>query len=117
MSSWSVFLQHTVELSQQVNQKVTDDNRTEVIQKVQQLLTVRSKLLPQLPHPENEEEKAKVAKVKNLDVDINQKLEILFNGLKEEMRNMKRQKSSNQKYTNPYQSVASYDGMFMDRKK
>ncbi|MCP3028111.1 flagellar protein FliT [Halobacillus sp. A5] len=117
MSSWSVFLQYTEELSQQVNQKVKDDNRDEVIQEVQRLLKKRAQMLEGLPQPADEEEKAIVKQIMYLDVDINQKLEFLFNGLKMEMRHMKRQKSSNKKYTNPYESVASYDGMFMDRKK
>ncbi|GGF31335.1 hypothetical protein GCM10010954_33160 [Halobacillus andaensis] len=117
MSSWSVFLQHTEELSQQVHQRVTDDNRARVIQNVQRLLAVRSELLPELSQPEDEEEKARVERVKSLDKDIQQMLDLLFGGLKREMRNVKRQKSSNQKYTNPYQSLSAYDGMFMDRKK
>ncbi|WP_101843037.1 flagellar protein FliT [Halobacillus sp. Marseille-P3879] len=117
MSSWAVFLQYTEELSQQVNQKVKDENRSQVIQEVQRLLEERAKLLKDLPQPADNEEKEMVKQVMRLGLDINQKLEFLFKDLKVEMRHMKQQKSSNQKYTNPYHSVASYDGMFMDRKK
>ncbi|MFC7063344.1 flagellar protein FliT [Halobacillus seohaensis] len=117
MEIWQQFLSITERLSQKVNQKVTDDNREQVIVDVQQLLDQRSDLINQLPQPETESEKSTVQRVMELDLDINQKLEFLFDGLKGELRNMRKQKSSNQRYTNPYQSVASYDGMFMDRKK
>ncbi|WP_390216766.1 flagellar protein FliT [Halobacillus campisalis] len=114
---WRQFLTITELLSKEVNRKVTDDNRQEVVQEIQRLLGERSAIIQQLPQPQTNQDKEIVQTVMSLDLDINQKLEFLFNGLKVELRQMRRQKSSTQRYTNPYQSVSSYDGMFLDRKK
>ncbi|MCP3031422.1 flagellar protein FliT [Halobacillus sp. A1] len=114
---WQHFLTITELLSKEVNRKVTDDNRQEVVQEIQRLLGERSAIIQQLPQPQTNKEKEIVQTVMSLDLDINQKLEFLFNGLKVELRQMRRQKSSTQRYMNPYQSVSSFDGMFMDRKK
>ena len=52
-----------------------------------------------------------------INEDVQNKMQVIFTDLKTEMKQVKQQKKSNQSYTNPYKSVQTMDGMFMDRKK
>ncbi|MGP4061274.1 flagellar protein FliT [Halobacillus sp. H74] len=116
MSVWTEFSSITKKLDEVVHQQVTEKNRTAVIDEVEVLLEKRASMLENLPEP-SREEKPLVKDVLQRDLKINQKLEFLFDGLKGDMRNMKKQKSSKQRYINPYQSVSGYDGMYLDHKK
>ncbi|SFF68087.1 flagellar protein FliT [Halobacillus alkaliphilus] len=117
MTVWKQFYDLTQELEEKVHQTVTEKNRGEIVAYVEEILAERSALLHKLPQPESEGERALIADVLQKDIKINQKLEFLFDGLKRDMRNMKKQKSSKQRYANPYQSVSNYDGMYVDHKK
>ncbi|QAS53709.1 flagellar protein FliT [Halobacillus litoralis] len=116
MSVWTEFSSITKKLDEVVHQQVTEKNRTALIEEVEVLLDKRASMLENLPEP-SQEEKPLVKEVLQRDLKINQKLEFLFDGLKGDMRNMKKQKSSKQRYINPYQSVSGYDGMYLDHKK
>ncbi|MGV2621487.1 UNVERIFIED_CONTAM: flagellar protein FliT [Halobacillus marinus] len=116
MCVWEQFLTVTKELKHTVEQPVTDQNRAGIIADIQKLLAKRDDLLPHLPQPSQSEQEL-VRAVGNHDLVINQKMEFLFEGLKRDMRNMKKQKKSKQSYTNPYQSISGYDGMYLDHKK
>ncbi|MCA1011241.1 flagellar protein FliT [Halobacillus halophilus] len=117
MTVWEQFYELTQQLEEKVHQTVTEKNRAEMVAYVEGILAERSALLLKLPQPESEAEREMIAEVLHKDVKINQKLEFLFNGLKRDMRNMKKQKSSKQRYANPYQNVSNYDGMYLDHKK
>ncbi|MFZ0474236.1 MAG: flagellar protein FliT [Halobacillus sp.] len=117
MALWNQFHDLTQQLEEKVHQTVTERKRAEMVAYVEEILAERSALLHKLPQPESEEERALIADVLQKDIKINQKLEFLFDGLKQDMRNMKKQKSSKQRYANPYQSVSNYDGMYVDHKK
>ncbi|MGP4077715.1 flagellar protein FliT [Halobacillus sp. K22] len=117
MDVWEHFYDLTTQLEEKVHQTFTERNRSEMVAHVEKLLAERDALLLKLPQPENEAERALIDDVLQKDLKINQKLEFLFDGLKRELRNMKKQKSSKQRYTNPYQSVSTYDGMYVDHKK
>ncbi|CDQ19216.1 flagellar protein FliT [Halobacillus karajensis] len=116
MGAWQEFLRITAALDEVVHQPVSDHNRASVIENIDKLLETRANLLPKLKTPSKEEETL-VKEVKQRDLKINQKLELLFDRLKRDMRNNKKQKSSKQRYVNPYQSVSSYDGIYVDHKK
>ncbi|WP_232324889.1 flagellar protein FliT [Halobacillus mangrovi] len=107
----------TTELDKIVHQPISDSNRADLLDRVDVLLDKRQSLMGELTQPSTDEEREMIEKVKRLDVKVNQKLEFLLTDLKRDMRNNKKQKSSNQRYTNPYQNVSSYDGMFFDHKK
>lgn len=117
MNGWKKFLDVTTELDEVVHQQISDKNRTALLDQVDVLLDKRQSLMGELTQPYTDEERAMIQKVKKLDLKINQKLEFLLTDLKRDMRNNKKQKSSKQRYTNPYQNVSSYDGMFFDHKK
>ncbi|UOR14058.1 flagellar protein FliT [Halobacillus amylolyticus] len=114
---WEQFASITAQLDEMIHQRVTDQNRTKVLEEVDKLLDQREQLLTSLPQPQTSEEQAIVERIIKREPAMNQKLEFLLNDLKVDLRNMKKQKSSKQRYTNPYQSVSTYDGMFMDHKK
>ncbi|UOQ95616.1 flagellar protein FliT [Halobacillus shinanisalinarum] len=114
---WEQFALVTAQLDETVHQKVTDQNRKDVLEEVEKLLDQREQFLTKLPQPQTSEEQAVIERIIKREPTLNQKLEFLLNDLKVDLRNMKKQKSSKQRYTNPYQSVSAYDGMFMDHKK
>ncbi|MYL70015.1 flagellar protein FliT [Halobacillus litoralis] len=116
MGVWTEFASITANLDEVVHQPVHEMNRTAVIEEVETLLNKRGVLLEQLSEP-SQEEKQLVSEVQKRDLKINQQLECLFDGLKRDIRNAKKQKSSKQRYVNPYQSVSGYDGMYLDHKK
>jgi flagellar protein FliT len=116
MGAWSEFLRVTIKLDDAVHQQVDERNRAAVIAEVEEHLATRESMIELLEQP-TESEKALVKEVQKRDLEINQKLEFLFDGLKRDMRNAKKQKSSKQRYVNPYQSVSGYDGMYLDHKK
>ncbi|MCA0984668.1 flagellar protein FliT [Halobacillus yeomjeoni] len=116
MSLWKEFLTLTEKLDETVHQTVTEKNRSTILDDVDLLLDQRSDLIQRLPQPADSE-MVLLDEVKKRDLKINQRLEFLLSGLKQDMRNMKKQKTSKQRYTNPYQSVSSFDGMYLDQKK
>ncbi|GEN54424.1 flagellar protein FliT [Halobacillus faecis] len=116
MSGWADFLSITKELDELVHRPIHEKNRASIVEQVEGLLDQRETMLRDLTQPVDEE-KVMVQEVLQRDLRINQKLEFLFSGLKRDMRNMKKQKSSKQRYINPYQSVSGYDGTYVDHKK
>ncbi|WP_079478180.1 flagellar protein FliT [Halobacillus salinus] len=114
MATWQQFLHITKELDDLVHSRT--EKRAKIVSKLEHLLNQRQVMMHKLEQP-NEEEKPLLEEVKKRDLKINQKLEFLFHDLKRDMRNNKKQKASKKQYTNPYQNVSSYDGMFLDSKK
>ncbi|MFD2922582.1 flagellar protein FliT [Halobacillus naozhouensis] len=117
MAVWEQFVSITEQLDEIVQQKVTDQNREAMITQIDELLDGREQILPVLTKPQTSREQDIVNQVLQREPTINQRLEHILNELKVDLRNMKKQRSSKQRYTNPYQSVSGYDGMFMDHKK
>ncbi|WP_077624786.1 hypothetical protein [Sediminibacillus massiliensis] len=91
--------------------------REEAIAEITSLLDEREQLLAQVKPPYSEEEQKLGRALLPLDQGIEKKLQTLFAELKSEMKAVKKQKTSNVKYTNPYQNVANFDGAFLDQKK
>lgn len=107
----------TVQLHEVVTQQVSGENRQEQIDRVNQLLDERQQVLLKIKPPYTEAEKVVGQRLLPINKVIQQKLEVLFNQVKADMGTVKKKKSSNAKYTNPYKNVSSYDGMFLDHKK
>ncbi|MFD1020311.1 flagellar protein FliT [Thalassobacillus hwangdonensis] len=118
MSEVTAYYKLTMELKELLQQKVTNSNREEVLQEANRILDQRELKMQKLPEAlETEEEKQQIKAVLKLDPALQKRFQIIFTDLKTEMRNTKKQRNSNQKYTNPYQNVSNYDGMFLDKKK
>ncbi|WP_406944697.1 flagellar protein FliT [Halobacillus sp. SY10] len=116
MSGWTDFLSITKELDELVHCPIHEKNRASIVEQVDVLLDKREAMLKDLRKPTHEE-KEMVQEAIQRDLKVNQKLEFLFEGLKRDMRNMKKQKASKQRYINPYQSISGYDGTYVDHKK
>src|SRR5699024_11196033 len=113
-------LQTLLDITKQLDQVLEEDahtkNRDEVIERVNELIEKRGKLLETInpPFSDNEQKLGKniVAHNKQIQGKLNQ----LFNDLKLEMKQVKKQKKTNRSYMNPYENVKIADGMFMDSK-
>lgn len=107
----------TKELDDLLDQPVTRTNREAIIQQLNELIEKRGKYINKLSPPFSDEEKKIGQTIIRLNKTIQHNMQKLFNGLKVEMKQVKKQKRSNQSYTNPYEKVRSLDGMFLDQKK
>ncbi len=100
-----------------LDQPMLGIDREKMIKDAQELLAERELILQEVKAPYTEEENEIGQRLIPIDKKIEQKLNHLFTNLKVEMRSVKRQKSSNQKYTNPYKNASNFDGTFLDKKK
>ncbi|WP_047980828.1 flagellar protein FliT [Ornithinibacillus contaminans] len=107
----------TVQIEQLLNSEINSSTRPEVITEINSLLQKREKAMLQATEPFSNEELALGKKLLPLNEQIQKKMEMLFTGLKTEMKQIKKQKNSNRKYVNPYENIQTIDGMFMDKKK
>ena len=94
-----------------------EEERDETIEQVNGLLDEREQLLQDIQRPYSDKEKELGKEILHMDQTIQEKTNALMKQVKKDIAQTKKQKSSNQKYTNPYQNVSTSDGMFMDQKK
>lgn len=106
----------TKQLETILDQEITSANREKIIEQVNQLIEARGVHMDALTQPYNEAEQVTGKAIVVLNASIQNKMQILFEGLKEEMRQVQQQKKVNQSYTNPYKNTPSINGMFMDSK-
>ncbi|SFA88351.1 flagellar protein FliT [Lentibacillus halodurans] len=116
MSQLQGLMDVTKQLEKTLDQQVHAKNRDEVMEQVNDLLEKRGKLLTQISPPFTENERRLGEKTATLNEKIQRKMNGLFDELKLEMKQMKKQKKSNRSYINPYEHVKTADGMFMDSK-
>jgi flagellar protein FliT len=95
---------------------IQQEQRDEVIEKIEQLLSERDVMFPLLKGPFSEEDKLIGKEIIELNSVIDEKLPLLKAEILKDINKVKKSKSSNEKYTNPYKNV-SFDGMFFDKKK
>lgn len=100
-----------------LDDEITPKNRSNVIEEVNTLLVQRGSYMENISEPYTNEELELGKKILPLNQQIQKKMDFLFNGLKIEMKEVKKQKYSNRKYTNPYEKIQTVDGMFMDKRK
>lgn len=110
---------HTIteQLLQLVAKPVVKDQRDELIDQITSLLEKREQLLPGVQAPFSEEDKLFSQQI----IDWNQVITAKFTDIKQQIQldmiQLKKSKSSNQQYINPYQSVSTSDGRFYDKRK
>ncbi len=107
----------TSQLYELVQEEPAAEEREEIIGKVNDLLDKREVLLQDIQGPYSDEEKKFGKEIVHMDLFVQERTNALMKQVKMDIARTKKQKSSNQKYTNPYQNVSNYDGMFMDQKK
>ncbi|MFD1361678.1 flagellar protein FliT [Lentibacillus salinarum] len=104
----------TRELEDVLNGQVNAQNRDDIMGEVHELLDERKKLLDQITPPFTADERLTGQQTVALNEQIQQKMDALFDALKLEMKQSKKQKKSNRSYLNPYENVKTADGMYMD---
>ncbi|WP_010098523.1 flagellar protein FliT [Ornithinibacillus scapharcae] len=107
----------TVHIQELLKAEITTQNRPKVIEEINSLLNQRGLQMENISEPFTKEELELGKKLLPLNEQIQRSMDQLFNGLKSEMKAVKKQKNSNRKYTNPYEKVHTVDGMFMDKRK
>lgn len=98
-------------------EKSSAKTRDADIEQLNALIELRGKQLEQLTPPYNEEEKKLGQELIPINDRVQELMQSIFSELKKEIRQVKKQKSSNQKYINPYKNVQVMDGMYLDKKK
>src|SRR5690625_1783204 len=117
MSNVAKLYNLTKELYDLLNQPITSNNREDVIQQINELVEERGNYINELTPPYSEQDKKMGQTIVRLNKQIQHQMQTLFNDLKVEMKQVKKQKRSKRSYTNPYEQVRSVDGMFLDQKK
>lgn len=107
----------TESLKELVNQPILAKNREEKTTALNELLEKRADILQTITPPYTEKEQEIGKKLLLTDAEIQGKLGTIFLDLKMEMRTVKKQKTLNKQYTDPYSNVASNDGSYWDKKK
>lgn len=107
----------TLEMKKILDVRITSTNREAVLAELDELIDNRGELMTALVPPYSNEEMEAGKSLVHVNNDIQMKMESIFNELKAEMRQVHKQKRSNQSYTNPYINIQTMDGMFMDSKK
>ncbi|QXE00946.1 flagellar protein FliT [Terribacillus sp. DMT04] len=107
----------TLQLDTLVSQQVTAENREEVVQSLTKLMEVRSQQMEGLQAPFSPEEEKLGKALLPLNERISSQVEQIFEQLKIDMRTIKKQKQSGKKYINPYASMQTLDGRFLDKRK
>ncbi|WP_181917265.1 flagellar protein FliT [Virgibacillus dokdonensis] len=107
----------TQHLHDLLQQEIEPKERESIISKVNDLIEKRGEQMNALKPPFSEEEKATAKKIMQLNKLIEHGMLLLFDDLKVELRQMKKQKQSNRKYIHPYETIQARDGIYLDRKK
>jgi flagellar protein FliT len=112
-------VQHCYDLTKnllQAVQSINEENRDNVIGKIEELLEKRQAILEQIKPPFSNEEKELGKEIVKMNRALDTNLSLLSNDIKRDMNGLNKKKVSAKKYTNPYESV-NFDGMFYDKKK
>ena len=91
----------TKEFDQVLQQPVDSKNRAEIIKKVNELINQRGDYIKDIIPPYMEEEKQLGSEIVTLNNQIEKQMKLIFNHLKHEMKQTKKQKSTNESYVNP----------------
>lgn len=107
----------TMELKDLLDQPISSKNREDIIKQITVLIDQRGEQMEKISPPFSTEENEYGKKIIVLNQHIQSKMNQLFAELKQEMKNVKKQKKSKQTYSNPYKDVQLMDGMFLDSKQ
>lgn len=117
MGRLELLFEVTKELQDVLDQPTTAENREALIEQVNHLIEKRGRLMGNVNPPFTKQEKIIGKKLVIMNDTIQTKMTEVLDVLKVEMKQLKKQKVSNQNYVNPYKDVRLMDGMYMDQKK
>lgn len=98
-------------------QSKDNQSRDQVIESITEKITEREALLDQIKGPYTDEEMQLGKKAVELDQQLQSKLSTIQTAIKTDMRTAKKQQRTHSQYANPYNQVASADGMYLDSRK
>lgn len=108
--------EETLRLKEILEEPIQSSDRDTLISKVNEIIEKREVLMEEITPPFTNAEKELGKKVVALNEPIQERMQVIFNSLKKDIQQMKKQKRSNMSYTNPYKNVNTMDGMFLDNK-
>ena len=114
MKSIQAFQNVTNELIELLQQEKSD--RDERIEKIQSLLNQREELLKSIQPPFSPQEKELGKQLVEQDQLVKQLMGKQKIDIMQDMKSARMKKQSNQKYTNPYESIG-VDGVFFDKNR
>src|SRR5699024_2835237 len=95
----------TMRLYYLLHEPVHSKDRETVIKHVNALIKQRGELLQAITPPFTEKEKKIGEEIVLLKEHIQKQMHVLFDEVREEMKQVKKQKKSNRTYTNPYEKM------------
>lgn len=91
--------------------------RDQTITEIQGLLQERDTLLPQVQPPYTGEEQSLGQRVLALNERAEMRMKELQETIKMDVKSLRKRKTSQQRYVNPYANTSAQDGMFYDKKR
>lgn len=116
MASVDQFLAVSEELYSHLLKTPSDDERTEFIEKINELLDAREMALQSLDL-EQISKLSVYGKLIELDHEINKQLTTVMALVKKDIKELQQKKRHEGSYTNPYAATQMIDGMYFDNKK
>lgn len=107
----------TEELFHLVSKPIEKEERDACIQKITSLLEKREQLITDVRPPFATNEKERFQQIVLWNESITKRFVEIKQHIQKDMIQLKKTKSSNQQYVNPYQNLSTSDGMFYDKRK
>lgn len=118
MSNLQEILNVTTKMIEVLEQFEKDKiDRTATIEIMNELIEIRGELMLELKPPYSEEERQKGQQIIQLNNIVSNKMNELYNVVKEDMNKVKKKKAFNPSYINPYGKIRTTDGLYIDSKK
>lgn len=117
MSSIQDVYQITEQLVQLVENPIPKDNRDDFIEKITLLLSEREYVMAGVEKPVTGKEKELANKINSWNETIIENFKMIQKQIQQDMMQLKKTKTSNNQYTNPYQQLSVSDGMYYDKRK
>lgn len=117
MNQLNELYQTTIELKAVLEREITSEKRKEIIEEINKLVEQRRAEMSEITAPYTEYEKQLGQDIVLLNTTIEKEMNQLFEDLKQEMRQVKKQKDTNRSYINPYGKMTSTDGVYVDSKQ
>lgn len=116
MSAVQALYDITKQLAEQLQKNVAKSERDSYIEQLQNILEKREDLIENVKPPYTTNEKKLGTEIVEMNKEISMQLTKVKKEVQYDILQLKKKKSSNNKYVNPYQSL-SIDGMFYDKRK
>lgn len=105
----------TKQLEEVLNQ-ISNVDRTELIQQVNELIEQREEMIQRLSKPYSSEEIKIGRQIIHMNDLIKEKMDLLYQNVKEDMKQVQKRKTQSYSYLKPYGDLKTPDGMYMDDK-